>query len=186
MKRKLLVAFALFIGLSVVAVLVASAIWPVINVVETGQTPEYPDVRPHYYSADPKRVMDEAIEAVGDVERMTVVKVDRGASTITATRETRLMGFVDDMTVTVSPVTEFVTEVNVKSASRVGKGDFGQNARNIEDYLGALDERLGAVKFDPDELREGEADEEEPAPEEEPADEPADEPVDEPSDEPEE
>lgn len=153
MKRKLLIGLAIFVSLSVVGVLVASAIWPVLNVVETGQTPEYPDVRPHYYSAEPKRVLDEAVEAVGDVERMTVVEVDRSTSTITATRETRLMGFVDDLTITVSPVTEFVTEVNVRSASRIGKGDFGQNARNIKAYLGALDERLGAVKFDPEELR---------------------------------
>lgn len=159
MKRKFLIFLAVAVAVVVVAVLVASAIWPVINVVETGATPEYPDVRPHYYSADPKRVFSEAIEAVGDVERMEVVEVKRGERVIEATRETALLGFVDDITITVSPVTEFVTAVNVRSASRVGKGDFGQNARNIEAYLQALDERLGAVKFDPEELREGAADE---------------------------
>ncbi len=171
MKRRILIGFAAIIGVLVVGVLAASAVWPVINDVETGKTAEYPDVRPHYYSADPKRVYAEAVETTGDVERMEIVETDEGAMVITATRTTKLLGFVDDMTITISPVTEFVTEVNVRSASRVGKGDFGQNARNIRAYLAALDGRLGAVKFDPEELREPDEDPDEGSAEEESADE---------------
>ena len=35
------------------------------------------------------------------------------------------------------------TVMNVTSASRVGKGDFGENRRHILQILGALDERMG-------------------------------------------
>lgn len=156
MKRRILTAAAIAVGLFVTGLLVAASIWPVINVVETGQTPEYPDVQPQYYTTDPQRVFEEAEAGVRELEQWTVVSVEPSSRTITAERTTELLGFVDDVTVRVEPVTEFVTRVHVRSASRIGKGDFGQNARNIAEFFAELDDRLGAVKFDPDKLREDE------------------------------
>jgi uncharacterized protein (DUF1499 family) len=156
MKRRLLIAAAVLVGLIVTGLLVAASIWPVINEVETGATPEYPDVQPQYYTTEPRRVFDEATAAVEEFEHWTLVSSDPAQWRIEAERETDVFGFIDDVTVTIEPVTEFVTRVNVRSASRVGKGDFGQNARNIEEFFGELDNRLGAVKFDPEKLREGE------------------------------
>ena len=60
MKRKLLAAGAALIGALVAAILISASVWPVINVVETGKTPEYADLKPLYFSADPQRVYDEA------------------------------------------------------------------------------------------------------------------------------
>lgn len=158
MKSRLLIAVAILVGLTVTALLVAASIWPVINEVETGSTPEYPEVQPHYYTADPQRVFEEARAGVQSLEQWTLVSEDSAAHTLQAERETSVFGFVDDVSVTIDPITEFVTRVHVKSASRVGKGDFGQNARNIEEFLAELDRRLGAVKFDPDKLRKEESD----------------------------
>jgi len=42
-----------------------------------------------------------------------------------------------------------VTRVHVRSQSRVGRGDLGQNARNVEQLFAELDRRLGTVRFDP-------------------------------------
>jgi uncharacterized protein (DUF1499 family) len=56
---------------------------------------------------------------------------------------------VDDVLIYVEPVTDFATQIRVRSTSRVGRGDFGQNARNIKEFFGAVDERIGALKFDP-------------------------------------
>ena len=148
--RRIFYAVAILLGVLIVAALATASIWPVINDVETGKTPEYPDVQPQYYSTDPARVFDEARAAIVEMDRWKVVRSDQAQRTIHAERRSRIFGFVDDVTVRVEPATEFVTQVNVRSASRVGKGDFGQNARNIETFFRALDARLGAVRFTPD------------------------------------
>ncbi len=152
MKRKLLVSLGVTVGLIVTVLLVTASIWPVINEVETGKTPEYPNIRPQYYSAEPKRVFEAAQTRIESRERWKLVEADPQSWQIEATHETYVFGFVDDVTIWIEPVTDFVTRVRVRSASRVGKGDFGQNARNIRQFFEALDDRLGAVKFDPDEL----------------------------------
>ena len=56
MKKILAAAVAL---VAVAAVLA----WPRLNVVETGRTPEYPDLVPRRYAATPDRVV-ETVEAV--------------------------------------------------------------------------------------------------------------------------
>ena len=160
MKRRMLTILGIVVGVIVTGLLVAASIWPVINEVETGETPEYPDIRPQYYTAEPKRVFDQSREAIESMKRWEVVSTESGSHTVKASHETYVFGFVDDVTVWIEPVTEFVTRVRVKSASRIGEGDFGQNARNIREFYKALDERLGAVKFDPDKLGEGESAEE--------------------------
>jgi uncharacterized protein (DUF1499 family) len=149
MKRKIFQTIAIIIGLLITGTLIAASLWPVINVVETGQTPEYPELQPHYYSADPQRVFDEAKASAQTMQRWTMHKADVSTNTIEATTKTKVLGFTDDVTIKVEPVTEFVTRVHVRSASRVGKGDFGQNARNITTFFTELDRRLGAVKFNP-------------------------------------
>lgn len=149
MKRTVLTVLAVIVGLLVTAILVTASVWPVMNVVETGTTPQYPDVLPQYFSADPKRLYDEAERAVIALDGWTVAKPDSTAGRIEATRESWAFGFVDDVTITIVAETEFVSRINVRSASRVGKGDFGQNARNIRELQAELDRRLGAVRFDP-------------------------------------
>ncbi|MFU8806898.1 MAG: DUF1499 domain-containing protein [Bradymonadaceae bacterium] len=149
---------AIFVG----ALLVTATVWPVINVVETGKTPQYPETQPQYYSTEPRRVFDEALAGIEAMERWTLTSAVESTLVIEAERSGRL-GFVDDVRIEVGPVTEFVTQVNVRSASRFGKGDFGQNARNIEVFFTELDDRLGALKFDPRKF-EGEDEEETPEP----------------------
>lgn len=151
MKRIGIYIAAAIAGLAIVAILVSASIWPVINDVETGKTPEYPEIQPQYYTADPARVLDESKASVETLESWELVEADPKTGDISATRTTSLFGFVDDVLISVKPVTEFATQVNVRSSSRVGKGDFGQNARNIEEFFAELDNRLGAVKFDPNE-----------------------------------
>lgn len=150
MKRRLVTIAATVVGLIVTGVLVAASIWPVISDVETGKTPQYPELQPQFYSADPARVFDEARAGVEALERFRLIEADPRQGRLEAEADTPVWGlFVDDLTITVAPATEFVTEVQVRSRSRVGEGDFGQNARNIGEFFDELDRRLGAVKFDP-------------------------------------
>jgi hypothetical protein len=50
--------------------------------------------------------------------------------------------FVDDFAVTLKRQSDGGTRVDCLSASRVGKGDFGENRRHIIQFLDALDEAL--------------------------------------------
>lgn len=150
MKKVLYIAVGIPAALLVAGMVTTACVWPPINDVETGTTPEYPDIQPHYYSTEPLRIYEEALAAVESMERWEVVDRRRSERTLEATRTTRVLGFVDEVTIRVEPVTEFVSQVEVRSRSRVGSVDFGQNARNIRQFFEELDDRLGAVKFEPD------------------------------------
>lgn len=154
MMRSVLTTLAVLMGLAVVALLVSVSIWPVIDEVETGSTPEYPDLQPRYYSAEPARVFDEVERSVESLDRWTVVASGAASRRIEAERTSEWLGLVDDVTLRVEPVTEKVTRVNARSASRLGDADFGRNARNIETFFGALDDRLADARFDPTQLSE--------------------------------
>lgn len=52
-------------------------------------------------------------------------------------RTTRWLRFVDDITVTLTTV-DGGTRVSITSRSRIGKGDLGQNPRNIRELLRAV------------------------------------------------
>ena len=116
-------------------------IWPVINIVETERTPEYPDIVPRALAASPGRVFDAAMHAVNRLPRWSVVSYDDRTGEIRAEATTRMLRFVDDVTIRVEGHGDGA-RVHVRSASRVGKGDFGQNARNIRAFLSELDRQL--------------------------------------------
>lgn len=148
--KKLLYTITGLIALFLVVAMISSAvIWPTINVVETGATPEYADIQPQYYSTSPERIYEEIQAAVQALDSWEIVQADPRTRRIEAERTTRVFRFVDDITIQVEPVTEFVAQVHLRSASRVGKSDLGQNARNIEEFFEELDSRLGAVRFLP-------------------------------------
>jgi uncharacterized protein (DUF1499 family) len=130
-------------GLAVIAVVAAAVTWPRINVVETGRTPEYPDLVPRSFRASPERVVDAAEASLAELPRWSLKGTASGAMgfALQAERRTRVFRFVDEVTIRVKPAGEG-SEVSVRSASRLGKWDFGQNARNVRELLAALDARL--------------------------------------------
>lgn len=139
---------AVIVGLFVTSALVTASLWPVMNEVRTGTTPEYPDLQPRYFSTDAARVFDESRAAVEALHRWRLTGSDAESKTIYAER-TSALGFVDEIMIEVVPETAFVTRVDMRSRSRTGKGDFGQNARNVREFQAELDDRLGAVRFVP-------------------------------------
>ncbi|QDT04316.1 hypothetical protein K227x_27060 [Rubripirellula lacrimiformis] len=52
-------------------------------------------------------------------------------------RRTRFFGFADDINVSLEP-TDQGTRVQAESQSRLGKGDLGQNPRNLRELVGAI------------------------------------------------
>ena len=149
LKKRIVLISAILLGGLITIMLVTAAIWPVINRVETGATPEYPEIQPLYYSAPPARVFDEVKAGVEKLEGFQVTKTDDATIMLMAETSMPVLGLMQDVEVKVEPVTEFVTRVHTISSSRHGKGDLGQNARNILEVQAELEQRLGALKFDP-------------------------------------
>lgn len=55
-----------------------------------------------------------------------------------AIRRTKILGFVDDVRIELSSNPNGQTHLYASSRSRVGKGDLGQNARNLRELQGWL------------------------------------------------
>ena len=117
--------------------------WPRLNDVETGRTPEYPDLQVRTYAASPGRVAEALKDALGGRPRWTVVGSGQGpgGTVVTAVHQTRLFRFEDEVTVRIQRQGG-ATEVSVRSQSRIGEWDFGQNARNVRELLEVLDGEL--------------------------------------------
>lgn len=111
-------------------------LWPRINDVSTGATPEYPDIQPQSFTQPIEKVFEAAHES-SKAMGWDVLEVDRNAMTIEAVATTRLFRFKDDVTVTVTRENDR-TVVNIRSRSRVGKSDLGENARRIRAFQAEL------------------------------------------------
>jgi uncharacterized protein (DUF1499 family) len=61
---------------------------------------------------------------------------------VRAVRTTRLFRFKDDVTARVSSDPKGA-RLELTSASRIGKGDLGQNPRNLKELLGAVEREVG-------------------------------------------
>jgi uncharacterized protein (DUF1499 family) len=118
--------------------------WPMINIVETGRTPEYPDIQPRTYQKPAAEVFDAAVHVVNRLPRWSLVGYDEKQGDIQAESRTVLWRFVDDVRVRVRSHGRGAA-VDVRSASRVGRGDFGQNARRIRVFLEELDRQLAGA-----------------------------------------
>jgi uncharacterized protein (DUF1499 family) len=85
----------------------------------------------------PHAVLARVETAIGQLPRWRVESVDRAAGLLKATRRTKLWRFIDDVTVRLE-ATPTGTRVHARSQSRVGKGDLGQNRRNLRELFQAL------------------------------------------------
>lgn len=93
------------------------------------------------FPAPPSRLLDTVGRAIEKLPRWRVQS--RTETEIKATRTTRLLRFVDDVAIDVEARGDG-SRARISSASRVGKGDLGQNVRNIQELLEALEKELPA------------------------------------------
>lgn len=121
----------------------AATAWPRINDVETGRTREYPDLRVREYAAGEQEVVKAVKAAVERLPRWSLVGSGSGprGSEVRAVHATQVFRFRDDVTVRIKREGDR-THVGVRSKSRVGSWDFGQNARNVRELLAELDRTL--------------------------------------------
>lgn len=104
------------------------------------QQKAYPDLAPLVTQA-PREKVFEAAEAVIAAMGLELVDANAGEGRIEATQTSLLYGFKDDVVVRITSAAD-ATRVDVRSKSRVGRSDLGQNARRIRTFLQKLSAKL--------------------------------------------
>jgi uncharacterized protein (DUF1499 family) len=123
-------------------VVLALTTWPLLHDVETGKSPEYPDIRAKEYAASPDRVAKALDRALAGLPGWEIVGSGRGqASHSLQAVHTTVLQVKEEVSIRISREGER-TRVNVRSRSRLELPDFGQNARNIRELQAALDREL--------------------------------------------
>ena len=113
------------------------------------QRKAYPDVEPLSVNAAPRAAYDAIMAVV--VRRKWRVVVDRPPQpprrdgVIEAVARTAIMGFRDDVSIRVRPDDDG-SRIDVRSASRYGRHDFGTNAARIKSLLEDIDDRITTVE----------------------------------------
>ncbi len=109
------------------------------EVVAAQQRQAYPDLQPVMMTAPLSVVFDDALAAAREMG-WEIVDSNREQGRIEATATTTWFGFKDDVVIRVMPASG-VSRVDVRSKSRVGRGDAGANAARIRGYLEKLRSR---------------------------------------------
>lgn len=112
-----------------------------INEVTTGETPEYPEVKAQRFVEPPGAVMRRAKAVADEMPGWQNCSVPEPMH-YQCEAVTPTLGFVDDVQIWVEPLGPTVTVLKVRSASRVGKGDLGANAKRILAFQAAVEESL--------------------------------------------
>lgn len=96
----------------------------------------YPDIRSLTLAISPPATFAHALQ-IARQSSWEIVAADEASGRIEATASTRWFGFKDDVVVRLTPV-GIGTRVDVRSVSRVGRGDLGTNAARVREFLDAL------------------------------------------------
>lgn len=104
------------------------------------QLEAYPEIQPLVVSNNLQDVIDAAVILVTDRE-WKLVAINRNEGRIEATETLAWFGFKDDVILRFTE-TSGGTRVDMRSKSRIGRGDVGVNARRIKDFLYDLEENL--------------------------------------------
>lgn len=101
-----------------------------------------PSLRTRTYSLPYDAFFAKLLSVIETLPGWQLVAQDLEKGEILATRKSRLFRFVDDVRIQILKKGERKIVLDLHSASRVGKGDFGQNARNIRELLNELDQNI--------------------------------------------
>jgi uncharacterized protein (DUF1499 family) len=101
----------------------------------------YPDLATLTIAAPADKVFAAAKAVIASMG-MQLADADPAQGRIEANQTSLLYGFTDDMVVRIVAGTD-ATKVDVRSKSRVGRSDLGQNAKRIRVFLQKLKENLG-------------------------------------------
>jgi len=98
-----------------------------------GQRDAYPDIQPITLAEPPQKAFERAL-AAAQAMGWEIVARDPAAGRIEAVDTTFWFGFRDDVMVRIAAAPGGGSRVDVRSKSRVGRGDAGTNARRIRGF----------------------------------------------------
>jgi uncharacterized protein (DUF1499 family) len=115
------------------------------------QAKAYPDVQPIYLDLDGDEAFNVVLHAAA-ARHWTIIEAippggRLGLGHVDAVAHGMVFGFPDDIAIRVTPLAG-ETRVDVRSASRVGRHDFGANARRIEAFADELSTEADAADSD--------------------------------------
>jgi len=110
------------------------------EIIASQQHDAYPDIRPIRIPAAPDRAFAVAL-SVAHAMGWRVVNSDRNAGLIEAVATTSWFGFHDDVAVRVR-ANNGGSQVDIRSASRVGRSDLGKNAERVRAFMRRFRTRL--------------------------------------------
>jgi uncharacterized protein (DUF1499 family) len=110
------------------------------NVATTDENSPDERMRPMHAPLDPAALAEGTENAVKSLANWRLESSSREGSVLTLhfVRTTPLMRFQDDIHVRIEPEAEGRSVLSAVSRSRVGKGDLGQNPRNLRELLVAV------------------------------------------------
>lgn len=106
--------------------------------IATQQRKAYPDVRPLMLAMSGDEAYRAALRTAREMG-WEIVTEDPAGKRIEAVAETKWFGFKDDVSIRISPASG-ISRLDIRSVSRVGKGDVGANAARIRGYLAKMRE----------------------------------------------
>jgi uncharacterized protein (DUF1499 family) len=97
----------------------------------------YPDIGPLTVAVPPQEAFERALAAARRAG-WEIVSASAVTRTIEATATTPFFGFKDDVIIRVNDAAGGGSRIDMRSVSRVGRGDMGTNARRIRTFLRGL------------------------------------------------
>lgn len=101
------------------------------------QQQSYPDLVPIVVALPPDQAFEQAKRAAESLPGWQVTSADAATGRIEATDTSRIFHFVDDVVIRVRP-DGAGSRIDMRSRSRDGLGDLGQNARRVRTYFEAV------------------------------------------------
>lgn len=107
------------------------------------QQQHYPEITSLYFQMSQEVVFKEVLKLV-DKKGWEVVSLYPSEGVVEAVVTTPVFAFVDDVVIRVKP-TQMGTKVDMRSSSRIGRGDYGTNAIRVKKFLKKLTEKVKAL-----------------------------------------
>ena len=105
------------------------------------QKEAYPDIAPLLTTAPREKVFEAARATIQDMD-LQLTGADLAEGRLEASHTSFWYGFTDDLVVRIVETPQG-TRVDVRSKSRLGRSDLGQNAKRVRTFLADLESRLG-------------------------------------------